>query len=105
MRTVLHEEGAGDLNRTIIIESWSRHFTAWIDTWEQDGFKPVHENWLFRAHQRNENMEINTPSGKYSGVLIGMDEKGGLLLKEDGVTKLVSLKDVWFEDEAKKVLQ
>ncbi|MGB7288156.1 MAG: biotin/lipoate--protein ligase family protein [Salaquimonas sp.] len=109
MRTVLHEEGAGDLDRSIIIGSWARHFTAWIDTWEQDGFKSVHENWLFRADKRNEMMTVETQSGLEQGVLIGMDEKGGLLLKQNGVTKLISLRDVWFEPgdkpSAEKVLQ
>lgn len=104
-RTVLHEEGAGDLNRTIIIESWARHFTAWIDTWEQDGFKAVHENWLFKADKRNEAVSVATPNGHEEGILIGMDEYGGLLLKQNGTTKLVSLKNIWFPSAMKQALQ
>lgn len=96
LRTVLHEEGAGDLDRTMIIESWARHFTAWIDTWEQDGFKPVHENWLFRADKRNEAVVVKTANGNETGTLIGMDEMGGLLVKQDTMTRLISLGEIWF---------
>lgn len=95
-RTVLHEEGAGDLDRTLIIESWARHFLAWIDTWEQDGFRSVHENWLFRADRRNETVSVQTGSANEEGILLGMDEHGGLLLKQDNNTRLVALADLWF---------
>ena len=95
-RTVLHEEGAGDLDRTLIIESWARHFLAWVDTWEQDGFKSVHENWLFRANNRNETVTVKTRSGSEQGTLLGMDEHGGLLLRQENNTRLLALGDLWF---------
>ena len=95
-RTVLHEEGGGELDRTGIIESWARHFTAWVDTFEQDGFKPVHENWLFRAARRNETVIVKTAAGDETGQLTGMDEKGGLLVKQGNITRLFSLGELWF---------
>jgi len=98
--TVLHEEGAGDLDRTQIIQSWARHFTAWVDTWEHDGFKSVHENWLFRAHRRNELTSVTTSNETIQGLLIGMDEYGGLLIKQDNTKKLISLGDIWFGRQA-----
>ena len=38
--TTLHEEGAGEVDRTMLLESVSRHFLTWIDTWKHEGFKP-----------------------------------------------------------------
>lgn len=105
MRTVLHEEGAGDLDRTMIIESWARHFTTWVDTWEQDGFKPVHENWLFKAHNRNQDVTIPTARGSETGLLLGMDENGGLLVKQDTLMRIFTLGDVWFGPVNKEEMQ
>lgn len=105
MRTVLHEEGAGDLDRTMIIESWARHFTTWVDTWEQDGFKPVHENWLFKAHYRNEQVIIPTARADETGFLLGMDENGGLLVKQDTSMRIFSLGDIWFGPLSKEDMQ
>jgi hypothetical protein len=46
--TTLHEEGAGEVDRTQLIESVSRHFLTWVDTWQHEGFRPVHDNWTGR---------------------------------------------------------
>ncbi len=97
--TVLYEEGCGDLDRTQIIESWSRHFLTWIDTWEQEGFKPVHENWLFRAKDRNEQVSLKVGETTHQGMLIGLDEDGGMLLKKEEGVALIPLSDFWFYDQ------
>lgn len=103
-KTVLHEEGCGDVNRDQIIESWSRHFLTWIDTWQQEGFEPVHENWLFRAKDRNEHIQIQIKNREYEGKLIGLDETGGALLKSDDETvNLVSMAEVWENSPNKEI--
>ncbi len=95
-KTVLHEEGAGDIDRSQIISSWARHFLTWIDTWQQEGFEPVHENWLFRAANRNQQTEIIGKDQTFNGQFIGLDEIGGALLKaENGNMHLVTLKEIW----------
>lgn len=40
--TALHEEGCGDLDRTMVIEAVCRHFLSWVDGWEQGGFRQAH---------------------------------------------------------------
>lgn len=95
-KTVLHEEGAGDIDRSQIISSWSRHFLTWLDTWQQEGFEPIHENWLFRAADRNEQTEIRGSNQTFKGQFIGLDEIGGALLKsESGNMHLITLKEIW----------
>lgn len=95
-RTVLHEEGCGEVDTVGVLESWSRHFLAWFDTWESQGFGPVRENWLFRAHDRNRDVAIDTGGETVRGVLVGIDDKGGALVSHDGGTRLVSLEEIWF---------
>lgn len=95
--TVLHEEGCGEIDRTQIIESWSRHFLTWLDSWEQEGFKAVQENWMFRAKKRNQLLSIKTKTAIYQGKVIGLDEEGGLLLKSETTTHLIPLAEIWFD--------
>ena len=57
--TSLDEEGCPDLTRTSMVESYSRHFLTWLNTWTDDGFHPVHSAWLYRAHGLKE--EISVP--------------------------------------------
>jgi|GEM_PF-63608 len=95
-KTVLYEEGCGDIDSRQIISSWSRHFLTWIDTWQQEGFEPVHENWLFRASKRNEMTTIEGKSQSFTGQFIGLDEVGGALLKsDDNKVHLITLKEIW----------
>lgn len=95
--TWLAEEGGEELTRTQIIESYSRHFLAWLNTWEDDGFRPVHDSWLYRAEQRDQEIELERGGLCYSGAFLGLDENGNLLLKDDGGKAVaVSLSD-WFE--------
>ena len=104
-QTVLYEEGCGELDRTQIMESWARHFLAWVDTWEQDGFKSVHENWLFRAKDRNQSVVIEVGNVSHEGELAGLDEDGGILLKNDKAMTLIPLADLWFSPQAQEPKQ
>jgi BirA family transcriptional regulator, biotin operon repressor / biotin---[acetyl-CoA-carboxylase] ligase len=79
--TFLHEEGCGDLDRTIVIEAVARHFLSWIDGWQQDGFFAAHQSWLSRAHDNEQVVEIELGGRTVSGTMLGLDETGGLLVK------------------------
>ena len=95
--TVLQEEGCGEIDRTQIIESWSRHFLTWLDSWEQEGFKAVQENWMFRARDRNQLLSIKTNKSSYQGKMSGLDENGGLLLENEIGTHVIPLAEIWFD--------
>lgn len=84
--TWLSEEGCGELTRTDIIESYSRHFLTWLNNWSEDGFKGVHESWVYRAEERDQEMTLEHGGETLSGQFLGLDESGNLLLKAgDGV--------------------
>ena len=74
-----HEEGAGEVTRTMLIESVSRHFLTWIDGWMNEGFKGVHENWLGRVVGSDQDITICHAGASLSGRVTGMDEDGNLL--------------------------
>lgn len=78
-RTTLHEEGAGEITRTMLLESVSRHFLTWVDGWMNEGFKAVHENWLGRAMGSDQDVTVCHAGTTVSGRVTGMDEEGNLL--------------------------
>lgn len=83
-RTTLWDEGAVELEALPALESLSRHFLTWVHRWEVDGFKPVHEAWLFRCDGYREEVAVATAEGVVQGTFTGLDESGNLLLSEGG---------------------
>ena len=92
-RTTLHEEGGGELDRTLMIESLARHFLSWVDSWQADGFEPVRQLWLFRAADRNRAARVSLGGIERRGHLVGLDEHGGLLLETANGIETVTLVD------------
>ncbi len=99
-QTWLSEEGCTDLSRTEIIESYSRHFLTWLNSWNEDGFESVHASWLFRAHEREKEMVIELGGKARTGIFQGLDDNGNLLLKHGEDTSAALLMDYFeFPDE------
>lgn len=98
-RTELWEEGAGDLDRTRIIESFSRHLLTWLDTWEADGFRQVHELWVFRAADRDAFVQVSAGEKRLEGTFVSLDDEGGVLIKtENGIEGLALTDAVQFTE-------
>jgi BirA family transcriptional regulator, biotin operon repressor / biotin---[acetyl-CoA-carboxylase] ligase len=98
-RTSVAEEGGGAIGRTDILQSLAAHFLTWLNTWQDDGFRPVHDQWLFRAEGREKPVAFPatvTSSPSVEGVVLGLDESANLLLRdaEGKVTSLVFLEHV-----------
>lgn len=89
--TALAEEGGEELTTTDVIESYSRHFLSLLDTWSNDGFADVAENWRGRAEGTDEAIEIHHPSGLINARVLGLDEDGNLLVKPQAVGSTISL--------------
>lgn len=79
--TALIEEGVGDLTRTRLLESWSRHCLVWINSWLEDGFRPVHDAWIGRVEEKDAVVSLTHGGASRRGVFLGLDDRGGLLLK------------------------
>lgn len=94
--TWLSEEGGAELTRSDVIESYCRHFLTWINLWNDDGFRPVHAAWLFRAENRDEDVSVEHAGKKVSGRMVGLDDNGNLLVKDaTGNTVALHLADVF----------
>ena len=97
--TALEEEGGDNLTRTDVVESYTRHFLTWLNTWSDDGFEPIHSAWLFRADCLNEETRLEVAGNTIEGVFLGLDEDGNMLVKsEDGTTQIARLDDMLVAD-------
>jgi BirA family transcriptional regulator, biotin operon repressor / biotin---[acetyl-CoA-carboxylase] ligase len=76
--TALAEEGAGDVTRTAVLEHLAACTLAWLDTWSSDGFRPIHDQWLFHSVGRHGGF---VPAGETApATVLGLDEDAGLLI-------------------------
>ena len=90
-RTALIEEGCEGLTAVEFISSCSRHFLTWLNIWQNDGFRPVHQNWLERMAGRDAAIAVPL-AGAEPVIVKGLDEDGGLLYASgNGQTKSVPL--------------
>lgn len=85
--TALFAEGCADVNAGALMEAWVRHTLVGINRWSDDGTGPVHQDWCALAHGIGAPV---TMSGK-SGTFLGVDERFGMLLRDEDTTHLIPL--------------
>ena len=88
--TSLEDEGASFLSSVRIIEAVTRHFLVWLNTWQDEGFKPIHKTWMERVLEK---ISLPTlPNGK-PGNWVALDENGLGLFKHKNKHFSLSLED------------
>ena len=85
-QTGLHDEGCGDVTSLALIEAWGRHMMNWLHIYMTDGFHPLHREWCAKGDGMGG--QITHP---LSGTFVGLDENGGLILKDDARTRILPL--------------
>ena len=80
-QTCLAEEGCIEVTPPRLLESWSRHTLVWINRWLDDGFRPLHDAWRERAWNMGEPIADGS-------IFVGLDERGGMLLRRGQATEL-----------------
>lgn len=79
--TALHEEGARHLTRSTVLESLAAYFLSWLNTWTDDGFRPVHDHLIGRIEGYEEPADIGEGSARVRGRALGLDDELNLLVK------------------------
>jgi BirA family biotin operon repressor/biotin-[acetyl-CoA-carboxylase] ligase len=80
-RTSLSEEAGLEITRTDVLRSLAAHFLTWLNTWQDEGFRSVHDQWLFRAEGREAPVAIVQGRASIEGQVLGLDESANLLLR------------------------
>lgn len=89
--TTLWEEGCSEIEPRRMLESWSRHMLVWINTWLEDGMPRLHTDWVGRAFAIGRHVELDLGGTRHAGDFVGVDERGGMLLKCENGTRLLPL--------------
>ncbi len=87
--TDLQEEGCGEITRTELVESISRHFLSWVHTWETEGFRSLHDGLQQRLDGVGDEIEIAFASRRYIGRFVGIDEHGDMVMETPSGTILL----------------
>jgi biotin-(acetyl-CoA carboxylase) ligase len=86
--TCLREEGCGGITVAQLVEAWARHMMNWLHVYLTDGFAPLHEAWRAKAWRLGE-----TVSYPAEGGFVGLDEWGGMILKDGARARILPLTD------------
>ena len=90
-QTTLTEEGCADVSPIGLLESWARHTLVWINRWLDEGMPPLHADWRSRAFNMGDEITVVVQGTTHTGTFVGIDEKGGLLLRVEDKTTLIPL--------------
>lgn len=90
-RTTLWDEGCAEVEPRHLLESWSRHTLVWIHEWLETGMPRLHEFWRGRAYAIGKPVSVTLAGKTHDGQFQGIDERGGMLLKAGGTTRLLPL--------------
>jgi len=79
------------------LEVLDQAFAWWLETWEAQGFEPVRQAWMARAHGLGQPASVAMPGRTISGLIEGLDADGALLLRGDhGTLTRITAGDVIF---------
>ncbi len=70
-----------------LLEAWARHMLVWINAWEDEGLRPLHEAWRGLALGMGEPLG----HGGEAGTWLGVDEDFGMILRSGDTTRLIPL--------------
>jgi BirA family transcriptional regulator, biotin operon repressor / biotin---[acetyl-CoA-carboxylase] ligase len=72
-------------------------FAKWYEAWRADGFVPIREAWLSRAHGLGSRIRVRLTREELTGVFRDIDEDGALVLGlPGGVTRAIAAGEVFF---------
>ncbi len=91
-QTALAEEGGGEITRTDLLQCYASYLLSWLNTWQEDGFRPIHDSWMARAEADGKAMEVEHEGTRQVVQVLGLDEEGGLLIRpEAGPARVLPL--------------
>jgi len=86
-----------DLNAAAAFEQLVERFEYWRSVWAREGFAPIREAWLARAHGVGQRCLVRLDKETLEGVFTGLSEDGSLILElAGGQRRLISAGDVFF---------
>ncbi|PUB11519.1 biotin/lipoate--protein ligase family protein [Yoonia sediminilitoris] len=86
-QTALYAEGCADVDAVALLEAWVRHTLVGINAWTDTGVATLHKQWEGLAHGIGEPLTL----GDKSGTFLGIDERFGILLRNEATSLMIPL--------------
>ncbi len=80
----------------ITLSVLAARFAHWYDVWMSEGFQIVRTAWLARAGGLGSVLRARLPHETRTGVFVGLDAAGALLLSEQGRVSAIAAGEVFF---------
>lgn len=81
-----------------VVELLAEAFVEYVETWlsldEGGGFERIANLWLQNAAYIDEEISVKLPQGQVTGIFRGINEKGEMLLEQNGVEKAYSSAEI-----------
>jgi BirA family biotin operon repressor/biotin-[acetyl-CoA-carboxylase] ligase len=95
--TSLKAQGAAVPSPNDAILDLAAAFAKWYEVWRGEGFTPIREAWLSRAHGLGRRIRVRLAREEISGVFRDIDDAGALVLGlPGGVTRTISAGEIFF---------
>src|SRR5262249_20162492 len=75
-RTSLGEVAGPNVTRNDVLRALVAHFLAWLNTWQERGFAPVHAHWMMRAEGRVCQVQIAAAGSAFASQVVGLEHNG-----------------------------
>jgi BirA family transcriptional regulator, biotin operon repressor / biotin---[acetyl-CoA-carboxylase] ligase len=72
-----------------------RHFLTWYETWRDQGFAPLRQAWLGRAHSLGSEIRVRYGAFETFGRFVDLDASGALILETSEGRRHISAGDVF----------
>ncbi len=82
-------DGAPPAPRTFV-ETLDETFAFRRRQWSEEGFAPIREEWLSRAHGKGRPIRLETPAGVVEGDFEDLDLSGALILNSNGNRRVIA---------------
>lgn len=92
--TALSAAGVG-VTPEAILAVLARRFLDWYDRWRQYGFAVLRPAWLERAQGVGTPIRVRLPQTVFTGVFLGLDENGALLLDTENGRRRIEAGEVF----------
>lgn len=77
------QRGGVPVDRSKLAGAVIAELEAQYNVYMEQGFKPIRELWESMSVTLGRHIAFTTPQGRREGIAVGLDENGGLLLKND----------------------
>ena len=81
--TALKEHTKSSFSRDVLFSQLLDQIKSVYQIWQDNGFAPIREAWMERAHGLGENLTVNLGKNDICGQFVGLSDEGAFLLKDE----------------------